>query len=133
MRPLYLFGVVLALALPVSASPVFQGLGTLPSPFPQFATSSAEAVSSDGHVVVGQSQGFAFRWTAEGGMQQLGTRPGWAYGVSDDGSVVVGQSQTNGPTAFRWTSSTGVALLINLPGGTSSIAYEVSGDGTVVV
>jgi len=130
MRPLHLFGVVLALAMPVGASPMFQGLGTLPSPFPQFATSSAEGVSSDGHVVVGQSQGFAFRWTAEGGMQPLGTSPGGAYGVSDDGSVVVGKS---GSTASRWTSSTGLALLGNLPGGTSSIAYDVSGDGTVVV
>jgi probable HAF family extracellular repeat protein len=56
-------------------------------------------VSADGAVVVGWAlptpQGIdrAFRWTASGGMQDLGTLGGnssWAYGVSADGAVVVG-------------------------------------------
>jgi hypothetical protein len=43
-----------------------------------------------------QGSGRAFRWTASGGMQDLGTLGGywsWAYGVSADGSVVVGTAR----------------------------------------
>jgi probable HAF family extracellular repeat protein len=57
----------------------------------------------------GLKRACAFRWTASGGMQDLGI---WgavgAFGVSADGSVVVGSSTPHG-RAFRWTASGGHA------------------------
>jgi probable HAF family extracellular repeat protein len=60
---------------------------------PDGGYSYAYDVSADGAVVVGGTNGRAFRWTASGGMQDLGTlgRNGsLAWGVSADGAVVVG-------------------------------------------
>jgi probable HAF family extracellular repeat protein len=79
----------------------------------------------------------AFRWTASGGMQDLGTLGGtWsgAWGVSADGAVVVGWAfnAAGGYRAFRWTASGGMQDLGTL-GGSESAAYGVSADGAVVV
>jgi len=98
---------------------------------------------SDNGVVVGWSRNAdgqlrAFRWTASGGMQDLGTLPGgtWseAYGVSADGAVVVGVARIAAGQyrAFRWTASGGMRDLDTL-GGCCSTAYAVSADGSVVV
>ncbi|MCU7241850.1 MAG: PEP-CTERM sorting domain-containing protein [Microcystis aeruginosa WS75] len=107
--------------------------------------SSAGGVSADGSVVVGQSYSAngseAFRWTQATGMVVLGYLPGGglvsnsAIGVSANGSVVVGFAiSANGVEAFRWTQATGMVGLGDLPGGSfHSIAYGVSGDGSVVV
>jgi probable HAF family extracellular repeat protein len=81
--------------------------------------SAAYGVSADGSVVVGWAENSAgqwraFRWTAAGGMQDLGTLPGgdesWAYGVSADGSVVVGGGGEGiwQLYVFRWTASGGM-------------------------
>ena len=107
--------------------------------------SEAYGVSADGSVVVGQSRSSsglnnrAFRWTASGGMQSIGSLGGTstALDVSDDGLVIVGFSAlVSGPGnpahAFRWTSSSGMQDLGTL-GGLESFAYGVSGDGSVVV
>ncbi len=103
----------------------------------------ARAISADGSVVVGGSNNTAgeqraFRWTAAGGMQDLGTLPGgWdsmANDVSANGDVVVGWSSVaSGLTrAFRWTAATGMQELLTLGSG-ASFALAVSADGSVVV
>ena len=74
--------------------------------------------------------------------QGLGALPGGssfsiAYDISADGSTVVGRSYSEtGLQAFRWTSSSGMVGLGNLPGASSgdfSEAYAVSADGSTVV
>jgi probable HAF family extracellular repeat protein len=107
--------------------------------------SAAYSVSGDGSVVVGtSSSGNAFRWTATGGMQDIGTLGGYgsaAYDVSANGSVVVGDATTGGGLrrAFRWTASTGMQNLSTTYSGSvgsgSYLVYAnaVSADGLHVV
>lgn len=96
----------------------FQGLGFLPN-----ATySTANAISADGKVVVGNSGlggncGQAFRWTA-GAMTGLGF-PGegscsYADGTNSDGTVIAGISNNAGAQApVIWTNGTSTVLLQN--------------------
>jgi probable HAF family extracellular repeat protein len=96
-----------------------------------WSQSQAWGVSGDGAVVVGQlsrlgSDTRAFRWTASGGMQDLGTLGGAnseAFAASGDGSAIVGRATTTSGSyrPFRWTS----AGMQNLP---SSPAEFLSGD-----
>ncbi|MBI5762666.1 MAG: PEP-CTERM sorting domain-containing protein [Planctomycetes bacterium] len=111
--------------------------------------SFANAISADGSVVVGYgdspfSKGEAFRWTALGGMEDLGMiafreekKEGTsrATAVSMDGLVIVGggTSDVVDSEAFRWTEETGTLGLGLLPGGNFSEARGVSGDGSIVV
>lgn len=118
-----------------------QGLGFLPGG----GFSDAFAISADGAVVVGYSDGAdgegAFRWTQAGGMQSLGFLPGgtgsgFANAVSSDGSVVAGGSNNaNGfQEAFRWTQAGGMQGLGALPSDEfRSHAFGVSADGSTVV
>ncbi len=117
-----------------------EALGTLGGPIFE---SHAAAVSADGDVVVGMSNSTtgweAFRWTPEGGMEGLGQLGAstWteAAAVSADGDTVVGYARTGTLfEAFRWQRGTGMIGLGDLPGGnTISMAYGVSGDGSIVV
>lgn len=117
----------------------FQGIGFLPGGSPPF--SSAEGVSGDGLVVVGQSSTAgalrAVRWTRVGGIQSLDI-PGFsgesgAHAASADGSVVAGYGLGPPAQAYRWEGAGGMGLG-HLPGSTrSGAAYSVSADGSVVV
>ena len=111
--------------------------------------SVANGVSSDGSIIVGNSDLEAFRWTIDDGIVGLGFLyvPGhdsflsFANDVSSDGSTVVGNSNST-PVgggiqrveAFRWTANDGMIGLGDLPGGGFfSRANGVSSDGSVVV
>jgi probable HAF family extracellular repeat protein len=105
--------------------------------------SSANGVSADGSVVVGQSGGAivrAFRWTEATGMVDIGTLNGGdqtrAFAVNADGSVIVGDAfdGPGGPfRAIRWTAASGIVSLGTLPNGSGSTALAVNADGSVVV
>lgn len=96
-------------------------------------------VSADGSVVSGfglvDDDVQMIRWTASGGAVALGT--GAAFDVSRDGRVLVGTRFSGNVTrAVRWTSETGIVPLGQIPGsgtGAFSEAYDVSGDGSVIV
>jgi probable HAF family extracellular repeat protein len=79
----------------------------------------------------------AFRWTPDGGLQDLGLTTGSesiATAISGDSSVVVGEARdANGFwRAFRWTASTGMVDIGTL-GGPESAAFAVNKDGSVIV
>ncbi len=95
--------------------------------------SYTSAVSADGNVIVGGSDGTAYRWTGGGGMLAIDGFS--AMAVNADGSVVVGTTlvaPTSTFSAFRWTA--GVSELIGGAAGQFMRYGEgVSGDGHVVV
>jgi len=104
---------------------------------------SALGVSGNGQVVVGFSEtspnryAHAFRWTATGGIQDLGVTNGTesdARGVSGNGLTIVGEARDGGGfwRAFRWTASIGMRDIGTL-GGPMSAAYDASYDGAVIV
>jgi len=100
----------------------------------------AQGISGNGLTVVGggpSSDGLtAFRWSAAGGYQNLGTTQNFtssmATDANHDGSIVVGTLDRGVGTssqAFRWTQSGGMQAI----GFTGSRANAISGDGNVVV
>ncbi|MSR48194.1 MAG: hypothetical protein EXS13_14230 [Planctomycetes bacterium] len=131
-----------------------QNLGVLPG---QNGAVAAD-VNSDGTVAVGHSYTFssstgytfldAFRWTASGGMQDLGVLPGdgfsYATGVNGDGAIVVGTSYSfvAGYVArpFLWTPTMGMVDLnahlaaqgIDLTGWNFGEVKGISTDGSAL-
>lgn len=100
------------------------------------------ALSADGSVAVGVTGGlgsleidrFAFRWTHEAGLVELGALGGGpfagsiALGVSADGATIYGASMSDiGYEAFRWTSAEGMHGL-----GRASWVVGVSADGDTI-
>lgn len=108
-------------------------------------TSYANAVSSDGTIVVGSSWNGsaqqAFRWTAQSGMVPLIGLPGdsRAFSVSADGSVAVGYGNRE---AMLWTEQLGMVgvqeyLMAHGVTGLDGLflygSSAVSADGTTIV
>lgn len=109
--------------------------------------SQATAVSADGRVIGGVYSAHegefvsGFRWTEEGGIEDLGNiRPS---AVSNDGSVIVGEPVRGGIDAMIWTMNQGLRQVANIPGiefettdqladWTFLSAVDVSGDGNIV-
>src|SRR5688572_12905844 len=135
-----------ALALAGESSavpPSFTGVGDLSG---GASSSVAFAISSDGQVVIGESDGAngteAFRWTAGGGITGLGfvsmvDPASSAHAISSNGAVIVGSSNDSSGVrrAFRWTS--GVFTLLNNQSCSSCDPFTeglgISGDGLVAV
>lgn len=116
---------------------VFTGLGVVPGA----NASTANAISSDGMVVVGTSQQFggaAWRWTQATGRVDLGAAPAGfimeqAGDVSGDGSVIVGgmNDGVSISTAWRWTAGTGIQRVAGI--GAGSFGPFISSDGSTIV
>ena len=96
---------------------------------------SSSGTSGEAFRTVGNAVDIAIGPNDGLGMVTGGTTYSGASGLSADGTVVVGQSDTSGMShAFRWTESTGMVDLDDLPGGISfSCAHDISADGSVVV
>jgi probable HAF family extracellular repeat protein len=122
----------------------FGGLGYLPGG--SNPSSTANAVSADGSVIVGvstsaNSEYEGFRWTMSTGMVGLGFLPGGtsstASFVSGDGQVIVGHVSFSWDparhAAFRWTEAAGMTDLGFLPGAVVTLAQAMSRDGRFVV
>ncbi|MGD9160867.1 MAG: VPLPA-CTERM sorting domain-containing protein [Desulfobacteraceae bacterium] len=124
---------IMILAPQVSTASSFSGLGLVNG-----VSSYAYGVSQDGATVVGPGNSYSFRWTEDGGIENLGRlyKPSsTAYAVSADGSRVVGRTSTSyGNSAYLWTEATGMVSLGDLTGGSySSQANDITPDGSVVV
>lgn len=122
-----------------TASGVVRRLGTLGGEY-----SEARAVSQDGTVIVGKSDGRAFRWTPETGMCALSQREdeiSQAHSVSYDGRRIVGEAldEAGGLYAFLWTEEDGMQDLnvlfahLRTLGATLERAYAISPNGRYIV
>lgn len=131
---------------------VGQLLGSLDPFDPATGPGEAQAVSDDGSIVYGESNGSTFRWTAGGGLEDLGKLPGSVgadaaipLDVSADGTVVVGSNGNaffgTPQRAFYYTDATGMLDLktyLNSLGAavpanfTLDYANACSADGSVV-
>jgi len=97
-------------------------------------------ISGNGLVGAGYaSNAHSYRWTQEGGFEDLGLRAAsyatQATSLSADGEVIVGQSYMIAGRfrAFRWTRASGLVDIGILPGGDFSYGHGVSRNGLVVV
>ncbi len=115
------------------------GLGYLP--YPNNASSHANAINAKGQVV-GTSGGWqAFLWDPVNGMVSLGGLPlspgvfGNSFGndINDAGQVVGMSDSASGPQAYVWDKAKGMRGLGDLPGGNfSSGASRINNQGQVI-
>ncbi|MBT8484813.1 MAG: hypothetical protein HKO59_04270 [Phycisphaerales bacterium] len=97
---------------------------------------SANDMTPDGRIVVGDSASGGYIWSQEDGYTFIGGMG--AVAVSDDGSVVLGaveDPKTGAQAAGIWTADAGWQSLGGLgdPCGSLSSPYELSADGAVAV
>lgn len=133
----------LAIATPSAAlaSGTITSIGTIPGG----GGSGVSGLSDNGLVAAGGAEVTPFgaqhvvRWTAPGGLQDLGVPAGFHdtyYGhISGDGVTITGTTQDLGPTTrgFAWTAAGGFQLLTSPAGTFGDQALGVSRDGSVVV
>lgn len=128
--------VVLGWSIAAADQPSFSGLGDTPAGESVF--SIGQAISADGLVVTGRctpgGSQRTFRWTAAGGMVNLGG-PNFAIGTgaSADGSVLVcnGATGAGDSVAFRWTTAGFVSYLGLATSSPGPRVFAVSADGSV--
>lgn len=122
-----------ALASATAQAASITNLGVLPGGTASFAN----GVSADGSAVVGTSAGpnstrRAFRWTAAGGVQDLGAST-YSEGnaISADGSAVAGKDSSD-TRVFRWTYPGGLQWLTQSTPWDYWSATGISGDGAII-
>jgi uncharacterized membrane protein len=98
------------------------------------ATQYVFGIDADGSTVVGANFPndantiSPVRWTASGGIDQIGDRFGFAHAVSGDGSLIAG-SIGNGPyTGIIWPDGTPLGL----PGAINTWPQGMSADGSLI-
>ncbi|MCX7992446.1 MAG: hypothetical protein N2651_02125 [Fimbriimonadales bacterium] len=122
-----------------TATGVIRRLGTLGG-----EQSEALAISKDGSVIVGKSDGRAFRWTPDMGMcalSQSEEEVSQAHSVSYDGARIVGEAldEAGGVYAFLWTQDDEMQNLnvlfahLRELGATLERAYAISPNGRYIV
>ncbi len=101
--------------------------------------SNSFGISDGGSIVVGVNENHAFRWTAVGGLIDIGPTGrvpthSIARDVSADGAVVVGDGG-NGEDAhaFRWTAAGGIKFLEPFDLTQTTFAYATNADGSIIV
>ncbi|MFO0833778.1 MAG: immunoglobulin domain-containing protein [Phycisphaerales bacterium] len=135
-------GVISAAALAgmagMASAQVLVDLGKLPGG----AWNYASTLSDDGSVVCGSAdvsggKARAYRWTAAGGLVNLGIVSGadhsYGYGMSGNGLVVIGDSGLGFDQACRWTQATGMVSIGGFASNSPSFAFGANYDGTVIV
>ena len=135
MSRLALAGLVSSSIAGAVSAQSLHGIGLLPDGW----SSTANAVSGDGKVVVGNAQTRqgtrAVRWTLQSGIEVLPVLPNTVtsvcWSVNRDGSVCVGDCELPSPRAVRWTKL-GLEPIGTLPGCDSATALAVNDDGTVI-
>src|SRR5262249_15094331 len=136
-------------------TPSFEILSTPP----EFGTqTSAVGISADGTVIIGKyflsgtdprclvfgGCTRSFLWTAKTGAEDLGLvdagRVAVTHAVSGDGSLIAGEASSSIAyrRAFVWTAATGMLdigtpLYVNQSFYKQKTAYDISGDGSVIV
>ena len=134
-------GAILVGTVSTGRADSFQGIGDLDGGAIQ---SFATDVSADGSTVVGTSNATgsvdqAVLWTADGGIESLGSIPGTAdprsraEAVSDDGSVITGFGI--GPSGgFEGFESTGPGSIVSLGNGDGALITDsITADGSMIV